>query len=68
MAKHHKPVAGSRAYWPKKRAKRIYPSIRTRAVKSEEPVPLSFAGYKVGMTQVKAIDNTKDSQINAENT
>jgi len=66
MAKHHKPVAGSRAYWPKKRAKRIYPAIRTRAVKSDEPAPLSFAGYKVGMTQVKCIDNTKDSLTEGE--
>jgi len=64
MAKHHKPVAGSRAYWPKKRAKRIYPSIRTRAVKSEGP--LSFAGFKAGMTQVKCVDNTKDSLTEGE--
>ncbi len=65
MAKHHKPKAGSRAYWPKKRAKRIYPAIRTRAVKSTEG-PLSFAGFKAGMTQVKCIDNTKDSLTEGE--
>ena len=27
MAKGHKPVAGSRAFWPRKRAKRIYPQV-----------------------------------------
>jgi large subunit ribosomal protein L3 len=66
MAKHHKPKAGSRAYWPKKRAKRIYPAIRTRAVKSNDTSPLSFAGYKAGMSQVKCIDNTKDSPTEGE--
>jgi large subunit ribosomal protein L3 len=66
MAKHHKPKAGSRAYWPKKRAKRMYPAIRTRAVKSGDANPLSFAGYKAGMTQVKCIDSTRDSLTESE--
>ncbi len=59
MAKGHKPVAGSRAYWPKKRAKRIYPRIK--APQSEEALPLAFAGYKAGMTQVIYTDNKKGS-------
>jgi large subunit ribosomal protein L3 len=60
VARHHKPVAGSRAFWPKKRAKRIYP--RVRAMSSEkEAKPLVFACYKAGMTQVVYLDTKKDS-------
>jgi large subunit ribosomal protein L3 len=61
MAKHHKPVAGSRAYWPKKRAKRIYPRVKTRALDIGEAVPLGFAGYKAGMTRIAFVDQKKDS-------
>lgn len=51
MAKGNKPKAGSRAFWPRKRAKRIYPKIRSKETKGEVK-PLAFAGYKAGMTQV----------------
>lgn len=61
MAKYHKPVAGSRAYWPRKRAKSIYPSIKTGSVKVQEAVPLGFAGYKAGMLRVSVLDNRKGS-------
>jgi len=60
MAKGHKPVAGSRAYWPKKRAKRIYDTFRS-VEQSEEAVLLEFAGYKAGMTQVIYNDSRKNS-------
>lgn len=66
MAKHHKPVAGSRAYWPKKRARRIYPVIKTGSVKSGEPAPLAFAGYKAGMTRVLMVNQKKDSSTEGE--
>lgn len=66
MAKHHKPKAGSRAFWPKKRAKRIYPRINTKSVKTKECVPIAFAGYKAGMTQAKMLDNTKDVVTSGE--
>ncbi len=59
MAKGHKPRAGSRAFWPRKRAKRIFPS--TKAPHSEETLPLVFAGYKAGMTQVVYTDSKKGS-------
>jgi large subunit ribosomal protein L3 len=61
MAKHHKPVAGSRAFWPKKRAKRIYPEAKTRSLNADETVPLAFAGYKAGMVRVSLVDQRKDS-------
>lgn len=57
MAKGHKPRAGSRAFWPKKRAKRIYPRVGSvPEVKTEGSFPLAFAAYKAGMTQVVYTD------------
>jgi large subunit ribosomal protein L3 len=58
MAKGHKPRAGSRAFWPRKRAKRIYPRLKHSkqlekiSSKIGETKPLEFAGYKAGMTHV----------------
>jgi large subunit ribosomal protein L3 len=58
MAKAHKPRAGSRAFWPRKRAKRIYPRMKHSgeleriAAKGSATKPLEFAGYKAGMTHV----------------
>ncbi|MEE9406423.1 MAG: 50S ribosomal protein L3 [Candidatus Aenigmarchaeota archaeon] len=59
MSKHRKPKAGSRAYWPKKRAKRIYP--RLKAIEGEAPKPLGFAAYKAGMTEVSIVNTKKAS-------
>ena len=60
MGKGHKPVAGSRGFWPKKRASRIYGSF-TSHPDSKEAVPLDFAGYKAGMTSVVVMDGRKAS-------
>jgi len=60
MAKGHKPRAGSRAFWPRKRAKKIYSRPKAHP-EVKEAVPLYFAGYKVGMTQVSFVDNRKGS-------
>jgi large subunit ribosomal protein L3 len=56
MAKGHKPKAGSRAYWPKKRANRIYQTFKSFADGGTEVLPLVFAGYKAGMTRVVVPD------------
>lgn len=68
MAKGHKPKAGSRAFWPRKRAKRIYPRLKqskgyiSRISETIKDVkPLEFAGYKAGMTHMTFIDNRKGS-------
>ena len=55
MAKGHKPKAGSRAFWPRKRAKRIYP--RVKSAKGSEAKPLAFAAYKAGMLQAIYTEN-----------
>lgn len=56
MAKGHKPRAGSRAFWPKKRAPRMYSTVRSRG-----KGVITFAAYKAGMTQVSYVDNRKGS-------
>jgi large subunit ribosomal protein L3 len=58
MAKGHKPVAGSRAYWPRKRAARIYSSFRSAPGKAGGS-PLVFAGYKAGMTRIVMTEKYK---------
>ncbi|MFH0889660.1 MAG: 50S ribosomal protein L3 [Candidatus Aenigmatarchaeota archaeon] len=49
------PRKGSLAFKPRKRAKRIYPVVRTWPV-SKDVKPLGFAGYKAGMTHIMAVD------------
>ncbi len=65
MVKESKPRRGSLQFWPRVRARRIYPRIRTWP-KVEEPCFLGFAGYKVGMTHIIAIDNRKYSHTRGE--
>jgi large subunit ribosomal protein L3 len=67
MAKGHKPVAGSRAFWPRKRAKRIYPAtVKTGGVQGDKIIPLAFAGYKAGMTQIFYTDTRKGSATSGQ--
>ncbi len=60
MVKASKPKAGSLAFYPRKRARRIYPRIKTYP-ESEKPRVLGFAGYKAGMVSVILVDNRKNS-------
>jgi large subunit ribosomal protein L3 len=60
MVKRSKPRAGSLAFYPRKRARRIYPRLSVYP-ESEKVKVLSFAGYKAGMTHVVLIDNKKSS-------
>jgi len=48
------------AYTPRKRARRIYPRVSTKPQIKEKKVG-EFAAYKVGMTQVRMIDDKKGS-------
>ena len=67
MARGHKPRAGSRAFWPRKRAKRIYPRMKHSGElerikkKMGSTKPVEFAGYKAGMTHVIFSDMKKKS-------
>jgi large subunit ribosomal protein L3 len=60
MPEIKKPRAGSLAYWPRKKAERIYPAIN-RYPKTEKPKLLGFAGYKASMLQAIIVDNRKGS-------
>jgi large subunit ribosomal protein L3 len=54
------PRHGSMQVWPRKRAKKLYPRIRSRP-KLKDALPIGFAGYKVGMTNIIGIDSYKNS-------
>ena len=60
MVMDGRPRRGSLEFYPRKRAKRIYPAISTYPESEKVKIPL-FAGYKVGMTHVIAIDTRKSS-------
>ncbi|MDI6826646.1 MAG: 50S ribosomal protein L3 [Candidatus Aenigmarchaeota archaeon] len=60
MVRKSKPRAGSLAFWPRKRAKRIYPRVKTWP-ETEKIKIAGFAGYKSGMAHVSIIDNRKYS-------
>jgi large subunit ribosomal protein L3 len=55
-----RPGKGSKAFFPKRRAKRIYPRQKTWP-QSKEPKPLGFAGYKAGMTHVMITNTNPNS-------
>lgn len=56
MSKGYRSRHGSLAFHPRKRAKRIYPSVKV-FLPGEKPCLAGFAGYKAGMTTVIATDN-----------
>ncbi len=63
MPNVRQPRSGSMQYWPRKRAKRHYPRIRTGfSVKGIS----GFPGYKVGMTHVQAVETDKHSPLKGE--
>lgn len=51
--------------WPRKRAKRIYPIVKTFAQRKENKL-LGFAGYKAGMISIIVIDNKLKSPTKGE--
>jgi len=55
-----RPRRGSLAFYPRKRARRIYPALSTYPG-TEKPKLLDFAGYKAGMAQAILTDNRKES-------
>lgn len=65
MPRRNQPRKGSLQYWPRKRARKILPSVNWQAIsteKSEEkPGFLGFIVYKVGMASCLVKDNTEHS-------
>lgn len=60
MPEVKKPREGSLAFYPRKRAARIYPNIDTYP-SVDKTIPLAFAAYKVVTGHVIALDNRKNS-------
>jgi len=58
MTRSSKPKSGSMQFWHRKRAKRIYPRVRSFSKNAKIP---GFAGYKVGMTHAIVVDNRQHS-------
>jgi large subunit ribosomal protein L3 len=59
-----RPRRGSKAYWPRKRAARVYPRIKSYpegGKTAEKAKALAFAAYKAGMLQATIVDNVKGS-------
>ena len=61
MPEVRRPRRGSLAYYPRKRAKRIYPRVSSYPEVKEVKL-LGFAGYKAGMGHVVVLDNDKNSK------
>jgi large subunit ribosomal protein L3 len=62
ISKKKSPRRGSLQYWPRKRAKRPYPSVSNWQGEGF----LGFAGYKAGMTHAIVVDNRKTSPTKGE--
>lgn len=62
MPKAHSPRHGSMQYWPRKRAKSQIARVRSWA-DIKESKPIGFAGYKVGMVNVK-FEDTRGTSMN----
>lgn len=68
MPRTRAPRKGSMQVWPRKRAKRQYARVRTwHHSTRKEALPLGFAGYKAGMTQVVIEDNYSNSITKGQN-
>lgn len=60
-----RPRRGSKAYYPRKRASRIYPRI-SNWKPSKDVKLLGFAGYKAGMTHVLLVDTNPNTKTTGQ--
>nr|AJS12748.1 50S ribosomal protein L3P [uncultured archaeon] len=63
--KRKRPQRGSRAVWPRKRAKRINAMVKNFAQIKDTKLS-GFAGYKAGMTSIIIVDNRPKSPTKGE--
>ncbi len=61
MSAPNAPRRGSLQYWPRKRARKILPSVNWKAVKSDSNKLEGFICYKAGMASAYVKDDTPDS-------
>lgn len=68
MGRSHQPRSGSLQYYHRRRAKRIYPRIRSWLPPNLKDLKiLGFAGYKAGMTHILYKDTNPNSPTKNEN-
>lgn len=60
-----RPRRGSLQFWPRVKAKRMYPKIRSWATTSKVAL-VGFAGYKAGMTHIIGIDKRANAPTKGE--
>lgn len=60
MPTRKSPRKGSLQYWPRKRARKILPSVNWKAINSDKKLK-GFIGYKAGMASIELKDNTEHS-------
>ena len=60
MPRRHRPRRGSLQFWPRKRAKRIFPRLTIPSSEKEAKIE-GFAGWKAGMTHVQYTDTNSKS-------
>lgn len=60
MPQVKRPKRGSHAFYPRKRASRMYPAVSAYP-DSDRPRAMAFAGYKAGMTHAMIFDGKKGS-------
>jgi large subunit ribosomal protein L3 len=65
MPNVRQPRSGSMQFWPRKRAERPYARIRHSPAIKDKGLT-AFAGYKVGMTHMQAIETRKTSHKKGE--
>lgn len=56
MGHPHRPIQGSRAFWPRKRARSPVGHIKAWPQDGSAPKIQGFAGYKAGMTHAHVVD------------
>ena len=66
MPTRKRPRRGSKAFYPRKRARRIYPRMNSWTFLNETK-PLGFAGYKAGMSHVILVDTNPNSKTVGQN-
>jgi len=60
MPTTRRPRKGSLQFWPRSRARRIYPKVRENDTVKGTKI-IAFPGYKAGMTHTTLIDNNPNS-------
>ncbi|MGV8162958.1 MAG: 50S ribosomal protein L3 [Candidatus Nanoarchaeia archaeon] len=65
MPKPKRPRFGSMGVWPRVRAKRMYPRVRSVA-KLKEAKLLAFPAYKAGMTRIFAVNTDKNKRMGGQ--